>query len=151
MAGEPVFIDTNVLVFASQAARNGASSPVHEAAVRALRSFQSAGTSLWLSRQILREYLVVVTRVQPVGSILPVAQAIADVRRFAQLFEIAEDSSTATAKLLELLQHIPTAGKQIHDANIVATMLANGIRRLLTFNLADFRRFEPLIAIESLP
>ena len=91
------------------------------------------------------------TRVQPVGSILPVAQAIADVRRFAQLFEIAEDSSTATAKLLELLQRIPTAGKQIHDANIVATMLANGIRRLVTFNLADFRRFEPLIAIEPLP
>ena len=28
-----------------------------------------------------------------------------------------------------------------HDANIVATMLAYGERRLLTFNPADFRRY----------
>ena len=32
-------------------------------------------------------------------------------------------------------------GKQVHDANIVATMLANGVTPLLTFNAADFRRF----------
>ena len=30
---------------------------------------------------------------------------------------------------------------QIHDANIVATMLAYGEGRLLTFNTADFRRY----------
>ena len=35
----------------------------------------------------------------------------------------------------------------MHDANIVATMLAHGERRLLTFNEADFRRFNPLIDI----
>ena len=32
-------------------------------------------------------------------------------------------------------------GRQIHDANIVAAMLAHGERRLLTFNTADFRRY----------
>ncbi len=32
-------------------------------------------------------------------------------------------------------------GKQIHDANIVATMLVYGERRLLTFNADDFRRY----------
>ena len=36
-------------------------------------------------------------------------------------------------------------GKQTHDANIVATMLAHGETRLLTFNAADFRRFDALI------
>ena len=39
----------------------------------------------------------------------------------------------------------------LNDANIVATMLAHGIRHLLTFNVADFRRFEPMIAAEPLP
>ena len=29
----------------------------------------------------------------------------------------------------------------MHDANIVATMLAHGERRLLTFNGGDFRRY----------
>jgi predicted nucleic acid-binding protein len=42
------------------------------------------------------------------------------------------------------------AGRQVHDANIVATMLANGITRLLTFNVADFRRFAALISVETL-
>jgi predicted nucleic acid-binding protein len=52
-------------------------------------------------------------------------------------------------RLLSLLATHPVAGRQVHDANIVATMLANGITRLLTFNIADFRRFAGLIAIES--
>ena len=41
-------------------------------------------------------------------------------------------------------------GKQIHDANIVATMRANGLERLATFNVADFVRFDDEIAIEAL-
>jgi len=39
------------------------------------------------------------------------------------------------------------AGRQAHDANIVATMLAHGEDRLLTVNRSDFRRFEPRIEI----
>jgi len=42
----------------------------------------------------------------------------------------------------------PTRGKQVHDANLVATMLVHGVTRLLTFNVADFRRFGAVIALE---
>jgi predicted nucleic acid-binding protein len=35
----------------------------------------------------------------------------------------------------------------VHDANLVATMLAHGITRLLTFNAADFRRFGSLVEL----
>ena len=35
----------------------------------------------------------------------------------------------------------PWEGDRFHDANIVATMLAYGERRLLTFNMADFYRY----------
>ena len=38
-------------------------------------------------------------------------------------------------------------GKQVHDANIVATMIAHGETRLLTFNESDFRRFGSLIEV----
>ncbi len=31
-------------------------------------------------------------------------------------------------------------GKQAHDANLVAVMLVYGVRELLTFNGADFKR-----------
>jgi hypothetical protein len=36
---------------------------------------------------------------------------------------------------------------QVHDANVVTTMLVHGERRLLTFNEADFRRFTALIEV----
>jgi hypothetical protein len=41
----------------------------------------------------------------------------------------------------------PVGGKQVHNANIVATMLAHGIPRLFTHNVADFNRFSTLIEI----
>ena len=45
------------------------------------------------------------------------------------------------ALLEELCREVSLAGKQVHDANIAATMLAYGERRLLTLNERDFRRF----------
>ena len=38
-------------------------------------------------------------------------------------------------------------GKQAHDASLVATMMVHGVRRLLTFNGDDFKRYEPPIEI----
>lgn len=36
-------------------------------------------------------------------------------------------------------------GKNIHDANIVAVMLAHNITRLATYNRADFQRFDEVV------
>jgi predicted nucleic acid-binding protein len=52
--------------------------------------------------------------------------------------------------LIALLLSISVGGKQVHDANIVATMQAHGLRRLLTYNTADFARFAHLIQVEPL-
>jgi len=42
---------------------------------------------------------------------------------------------------------IPLSGKQIHDANIVATMLVHHIPALLTTITEDFKRFSHLITV----
>ena len=62
-------------------------------------------------------------------------------------FEILEDGPAVWDKLVELCGRFTFGGRQVHDANIVATMLAHGERRLLTFNDVDFRRFAPLIEV----
>ena len=93
------------------------------------------------SRQVLREYLSTVTRRQDWSEPLPVAAALHDVEWFCSTFEILEDGERVTTMLVELFREFPIAGKQMHDANIAATMLAHGERRLLTFNAKDFRRF----------
>jgi predicted nucleic acid-binding protein len=142
MAAEPTFVDTNVIVHS-----NRGKSPFFARAGDILRREREAGTPLWLSRQIIREYLAVVTRAQATEPALPFATASANVAGFLANLNVAEDGPRVTDKLLELLDRHPSGGRQIHDANIVATMLTHGIFRLLTFNEADFRRFGGVIRI----
>ncbi|WP_148650020.1 type II toxin-antitoxin system VapC family toxin [Nostoc sp. NIES-3756] len=52
-----------------------------------------------------------------------------------------------TERLLTLMAEIPSGGKQVHDANIVATMLVYGIPQLFTHNTTDFARFSELITV----
>ena len=78
------------------------------------------------------------------------ADAIADVHDFRAAFNVMEDRPDVFDRLLRLLAAHPGAGKQVHDANLVATMLAYGISRFLTFNAADFRRFDKLIEVVTL-
>jgi hypothetical protein len=78
------------------------------------------------------------------------ATLAADVAVYQTAYQVADETAAVTAHLLALLAAFPTAGKQVHDSNIVATMQAYGIPRLLTHNTADFARFTSVIAIEPL-
>lgn len=137
-----IFIDTNVLVYA-----RSVSSQFHRAAADALARCEDNGDALWVSRQVLREYLATVTRPQAGAMPLDGSAATAEVRRLVEIYAMLEDSEAVTDRLLNLMLRFPAGGKQVHDANIVATMLTYGITRLLTFNLADFRRFGSLIEL----
>jgi len=72
------------------------------------------------------------------------------VGQFIERFEVADDTSAVTERLLGLLNELKIGGKQVHDANIVATMLANDIPCLLTHNVKDFQRFDQIIRIETI-
>jgi hypothetical protein len=76
--------------------------------------------------------------------------AINDVHRFRTMFRVAEDRASVLDRLIEILSAHRVAGRQVHDANVVATMLDCRVHRLLTFNGADFKRFVPLIEIDPL-
>ncbi|MBI4493415.1 MAG: type II toxin-antitoxin system VapC family toxin [Chloroflexi bacterium] len=143
--GNTIFLDTNVLVYASQA-----ESPFHQAAQRAIQDLYDRRAELWISRQVLREYIAALTRPGAFTDPEQVATLIADVRRFQSRFLVAEDNREVTERLLALLERIRVGGKHVHDANIVATMQAHGIRRLLTNNPADFARFSHLITVVPL-
>jgi predicted nucleic acid-binding protein len=145
MAGSRIFVDTNVLVYAAVL-----QSPFHTEARNAIARQQDAGTELWISRQVVREYLATLSRPQTFSIPHPADVLIADVLRFMESFSIAEDSSAVTARLLELMARIPIGGRQVHDANIVATMLSYDIGAILTHNAADYNRFAGLITVLNL-
>ena len=69
---------------------------------------------------------------------------------FCHTFNVADDTGNVTQQLLSLLKQYPSGGKQVHDTNIVAAMLANGITHLLTHNVKDFKRFDIVLVLEEL-
>ena len=105
---------------------------------------------MWISRQVLREYIAVITREQTFMKPMSSATVIERINYFQSHFNIAEDNALVTENLLKLLETVAVGGKQIHDANIVATMQSYSIAHLLTVNVSDFTRFASLINVRSL-
>jgi predicted nucleic acid-binding protein len=81
------------------------------------------------------------------GKALTTTEAAADAVTFAHRFTVLDDGPAVWDRLIELSGRYSFGGRQVHDANLVETMLAHGERRLLTFNEADFRRFAALIEV----
>lgn len=136
MTGGKGFVDTNVVLRLINE-----SLPQHAAVRTSLDQLQAQGVELWISSQIIREYLVQVTRPGFLAVPLPSEQALDHVATMRSLFNVADETEAVTDKLLELLKAYPTGGKQVHDANIIATMLVYGIDTLLTINIEDMKRF----------
>ncbi len=144
-----MFLDTNVLVRARFEA-----APSHNLARRRMREAGESGESLRISRQVLREYLATVTRPQTWSPAIEMEAALAHVATLETAFSILEDGPKVTEMLKTLCREVAVAGRQVHDANIAATMLAHGERRLLTFNARDFRRYGErleVIGLETVP
>lgn len=140
VAAEPTFLDTNILVYASVDA-----SPFHTAALSAIADLEQHQVPLWISRQVIREYLA--TLVRPRLGIPLVALANA-VRSFELRYQVAEEGPLVTTQLLTFLEQ--GVIRQVHDTNIVATMLTYGIQRIVTNNPDDFAPFAALITIVPL-
>jgi len=140
-----VFVDTNVWLNAIIAM-----APEHASARQWLTRLKTGGAVFCVSPQVLREYLVVVTRGAIFERTLAPEEAVQDVEGILDNAELLEESAAVSYILLDLVRRYQVRGKQIHDANIAATMLAHGVTRLLTYNLDDFRRFGE-INLEPLP
>ena len=117
-ATEPIFVDTNVLIYA-----HVAEAPWHQEAQDAIVDHEAAGAPLWVSRQVLRECLVSLTRPQQFPLPPSLETVVAQVQQFQQRFRVANEGPEVTTRLLALLLEVPTRGRRIHDVNIVATML----------------------------
>jgi predicted nucleic acid-binding protein len=141
-----VMLDSNVLLAATDVDR-----AEHRDAMRILDHWPRSGTALYVSGQVIREYLSVATRPMEANGIgLSAAVAVRNVRAFRERLTLVHDSGNVIDRLLSLLSDVDCAGKQIHDANVVATMLAHGITTVVTANLKDFVRFERHVRLVGL-
>ena len=143
-AGEILFVDTNVLLTATDELRFQ-----HREAQRLITASGARGVHLAASGQILREYLVVATRPRGANGLgLDVNDAGGNVNQFLRHLHLYDENEEVSRRLRRLAAVHELRGRRLHDANVAATMSAHGIRALVTQNGADFAPFEE---IETVP
>ncbi len=135
---DKLFIDTNILVYLANE-----SSEFHH---RTLIKFQHLAAShhLFVSRQIIREYAVIMTRPGILEFPLTPDEVVEDIEQWKSSFEIVNETEDVTDKLMFLIKKYDLKGKRIHDANIVATMLVHRISLVFTANEGDFKKFDEI-------
>jgi predicted nucleic acid-binding protein len=141
-----VMLDTNVLLAATDESR-----AEHSDALAILNRWPDEQATLCTSGQILREYLAVATR--PVGHNglgLKSDEAAGNVRAIRERTTLLEEDSRVADRLLRLLDDVECGGKQVHDANVVATMLVHGVGTVVTMNVGDFGRFGRYVSVVQL-
>lgn len=141
-SAKAVFVDTNVLL-----RWYAVGAPLHQEAFETLDQLWDSGHTLWVSRQVIREYLVQISRDGSFFALPTLEDLEAAIQSIMRTFAVADETEAVTRQLLLLMRQFPTGGNQVHDANIVATMLVYGIDTLVTHNIDDMKRFQPLITI----
>lgn len=103
---------------------------------------------LVISTQILREFYAVVTNKRYLNDPLSIEQANNQIDYFKSVFTVLPININVINEPQKLLVNSKIIGQNIHDATIAATMSANRIETIWTFNKKDFNRFENLISIK---
>jgi predicted nucleic acid-binding protein len=67
---------------------------------------------------------------------------VAELTRLRKVFHVLEGLPGVSESWEGLVARHLVLGKQAHDANLMATMEVHGVKSLLTFNGADFKRFD---------
>jgi predicted nucleic acid-binding protein len=138
-------VDTNVLVYAADT-----SSSVHEPS-RQLRDRGFRGEILLvITPQVLLEFFAVITSPRRVATPRSPEEARAEVEKYVRadnMLKIYPDRAALEQTLGLMQQHPQLARQEIFDLFLVATMLANGITRIYTYNQQHFTRFAGIEAL----
>jgi len=140
----PIFLDSNILVYAVNE-----KSPYYAGARAILDVINKGELRVCLSPQVLGEFYAVITNPRKLERALSPQEAAGVVERFL--------SSNAVLKLypqkstlgltLKLVKHYQIKALDFFDAQIVATMLDNGVTTIYTVNEQDLAKFEEIKAV----
>lgn len=140
ISGERYLVDTNVLIYSVDR-----SSPFHSKAKDIIKSGIEKGALFVIAHQNITEFISVLTRGYGVG----VKQATEDARAFASRFEVIFPLPTT----IEVFFQLSNKHKKIYpfDLYLTATMLDNGVERIITGNKKDFigLNLKEIISIEE--
>jgi predicted nucleic acid-binding protein len=135
-------IDTSVLIRTLHAGN-----PLQTIALQSLAKLRAQGETLCVVPQNLIEFWAVATRPTSANSLgLSVEEAGKEIAQIKRHFILKPETKSLFNTWERIVTSYRVSGKQAHDARIVAAMQTHKINRLLTFNVADFQRYSPLIS-----
>ncbi|MDR1513086.1 MAG: PIN domain-containing protein [Propionibacteriaceae bacterium] len=140
MAVSPrVFVDTNIFLAATDESRPERAAAVALLEGRSEGPSSAAPPALYTSTQVFREYLVVATRPAEANGLgLDPARAMANLDQFARVVQLFPEDIKTWTRLRAILADGKVTGVRVHDANVAACALANGIGTVVTMNVSDF-------------
>jgi predicted nucleic acid-binding protein len=143
MSVEPGIVDANILVYAFDA-----DASQHLASRRLLDAGRTGSTTLYVTSQILCEFYSIVTNSRRVAKPRGAVDAIAAIGGLLSFLHVLPIPARAVEGWLDLLRRHPVAGGEVFDLQLAATMLANGVNRIYTYNTGDFEVFKELAVSE---
>lgn len=132
---EPILFDTNILVYA-----HNLDSPYHLKAISLVKAATEGVLEAVLAQQNLLEFYSIITDPKRVSKPLPPNEAAGLVKDYLNSpFEIIfpHQESLKSAFFLDK----DSKGGEIFDTFLVATMLSNNVKSIVTVNTKDFKSF----------
>lgn len=141
-----VLVDTGILLRMLEP-----TDPRHSAVRTGVRALRARGDSLVITAQNAAEFWNVCTRPASArgGYGLSVDDAYWRLCIIERLFPVIPEVSSAYQIWRDLLVAYGVMGVQVHDAGLVAIMLAHGITHILTLNGSDFTRYAGIVPISQ--
>ena len=135
--GAEYLADTNVLLrFAD---RDSAQHPIIR---RVIQTLAARRDPVYMTPQNGIEFWAVATRPASKNALgWTLTETGRRLRLVERLFPLLPDKPEIYREWKRLVHTVGVSGIQVHDARLVAVMLANGIENILTFNGGDFARY----------
>ncbi|MBD1880681.1 type II toxin-antitoxin system VapC family toxin [Coleofasciculus sp. FACHB-T130] len=136
-------LDTNVLLRSSDT-----NSPLQALADASVTRLLGRGNQLYITSQNIIEFWVVATRPATVNGLgWSVEQTRTEIELILNQFPQLEETPQIFPHWFNLVTSYQLQGKRVHDARLVAVMLAHGVTHLLTFNPNDFRGINEIVVV----
>ncbi|MCY4525129.1 MAG: type II toxin-antitoxin system VapC family toxin [Anaerolineaceae bacterium] len=147
-----IFVDSNILLHCA-IPDIGSDPPEvklqkHEACLAQLQRLLDEGAELLINGQVIREFWAQATRYETEAGPMPLNWSLERIAWFRAFVHEVDETTAVRERLLILVQEYAVRGVAVHDANIVATMLAYDIDLVCTLD-NDFDRYRKHITILS--
>lgn len=141
---EPLLFDSNVLIYA-----HNEDSPFHPQAVHSITKVVKGKILGVLTSQNLLEFYSVITDKRRLPNPINPKQASELVREYlSSPFEIIYSNVNTNKIMAELTKKNEFKNGQIFDVFLIATMLSNNIRHIITANVDYFQKFDGITILD---